>query len=165
MNNKLSFNPISEKMVMAKILIPLALSKTGEIQYLNDYAQITFDECISLPEKQNIDINIDFSKLFNLKKDASCETDFALPKQEQPVTVPHVQETIETQTDAPEEEIQIMKKEVEDAVVEEPVINEPVAELALTIYKDEIKHAKRGMNNTFKNKKPKSSYNFTKKVT
>jgi hypothetical protein len=144
MNNELSFN--CEKLVMATIQIPLALSKTGEINYLNDYAQITFGECTSLPEKQSLDINIDFSKLFNLKKDASCETDFVETVGEKR----HIQSSTETQT--------------ETEMVEPEINPQKTEEFALTVYKEEIKPTKRGINNTFKNKRPKTLYNFTKKV-
>jgi hypothetical protein len=43
--------------IFANIKIPIEITREREFNYLNEYAQISFEKCFQLPKRQNADIN------------------------------------------------------------------------------------------------------------
>lgn len=55
------------QIIIANIKIPIEITRNKEFNYLNEYAQISFEECDKLPKKQDSDINELLNKLINNK--------------------------------------------------------------------------------------------------
>jgi len=66
MNKELSFN--LDRALFANIKIPIIIKENNDIEYLNEYANIFFEKCSEIPEKQQQLLNIDFSKLLENPK-------------------------------------------------------------------------------------------------
>ena len=134
MNKELSFD--LDRMLFANIKIPIIIKENNDIEYLNDYANIFFEKCDEIPEKQQQTLNMDFSQFFTSTKieKIAVPTVHIKPKEPEKITVP-----------------------IEPVEPEKPIIN-----LLLTVSPEEIKRHKRSLNYSFKNKSAKSA-NFTKK--
>lgn len=59
---------IHKKYIIANIKIPIEILENNEIIYMNEYAQINFEECDKLPDKQNLKIDIQSILDINDKK-------------------------------------------------------------------------------------------------